>query len=439
MFDYWRIKLLYLKKKFEKSPLDLYSILEKTNDWNSQQYKNHQDERVRKLLGIIERDVEFYKNFLSQNFFKFQGMDDLQNNLPNITRELLLERKGEFINFKKYGYYIHATSGSTGIPLKVLVSNEAEAYRKASLHYFLNWWGIKPGERFVYLWGTLPQHTLKKKVSIFVKNKMHNRLFVNVFEINEINLLKTVREIMDFKPKYMRGYTSAFLELAHLMKKNNIIFKNSFCKVIVVTAETLTKNGRDLIEGTFGCKVANEYGSSEVGTMGFECPDGSIHLNEYCNYIRTDENGNVFITDLFNDAMPIINYQNKDRIEISKDACSCGRSSRVIRNINGRLTDSIICTDGKHVSCFILNSIMVNLNKTDEFKDYIQQFRFKQKGNQLFAEILPNGEFDQKIENIIRNEVRTQICSDLEVSILFVEKLSREKSGKLRFFERVNV
>ena len=44
---------------------------------------------------------------------------------------------------------------------------------------------------------------------------------------------------------------------------------------------------RRFIQDVFGVKVANEYGAADGGQFAFECPEGSLHVNEESVFMTT--------------------------------------------------------------------------------------------------------------------------------------------------------
>lgn len=436
MFNEFKLRIFYWMRGLSISPIKLYQQMKDVESWSKEQFQSHRIERLKKLFSIANMEVKYYHNGLPDDIDHVNLVEKMEN-LPIVSREKMDENREDFLNQKLQKFYNHTTSGSSGYPFKVLVSLKAKCLRVASLHYFLSWWGVNLGDKHVYVWGSTERNKVSKDIASYFKNLLQNRMYINVFEINENNINSILKSISGFKPKYMRGYVSAFVEIANIIKKKKIIFKNDFCAVIVVTAEVLFDEQKELIETVFGCKVANEYGSSEVGIIGFECPKGSVHLNEYCNYVRTNKNNNVLITDLFNYKMPIINYFNKDRLVISEKKCSCGRSTKIISSIQGRITDYIVREDGIKVSSFVLNFIIMEINNSEQYENSIKQFKFVQKNSELIAEIVANDNYTSDVDAIIIQLVKLNICPDVKVKIIHKEFIPREKSGKLLFFKRV--
>ena len=100
----------------------------------------------------------------------------------------------------------------------------------------------------------------------------------------------------------------------------------------------------------------NSYGLSEMCGPGvaFECPyKNGMHIWEDAflveildpltlEPIKPGETGELVITTLTREAMPILRYRTKDLTSLIEDQCECGRTHRRIRRITGRSDDMII-------------------------------------------------------------------------------------------------
>jgi phenylacetate-CoA ligase len=115
------------------------------------------------------------------------------------------------------------------------------------------------------------------------------------------------------------------------------------------------------IESILGCPVYDSYGSGEMGGLGFECPQHSgVHLNSdffVFEVVRDGEEvspgeaGEIVITGLTNFVMPLIRYEQRDRVVKGEEgACGCGSCLPRLRSIQGRLDDGLVAPDGSMVS-----------------------------------------------------------------------------------------
>lgn len=255
--------------------------------------------------------------------------------------------------------------------------------------------------------------------------------------MNDKTIFSYVKQIDDFDPKYIRSYKSGLYEFARLMEKHKLQFKKADLKVAIVTSETLLDSERKYIENILKCKVANEYGAAEGGFYACECPDGSMHINEETNFITTDINNNAIVTELFNNSMPLINFKNDDKILISNDYCTCGRTSRLIIRIEGRVGDYILCPDGTKKNSFVL-AYIIRESVEEGYKGSIKQYRVIQNENKFLMEFVPGENYTEEVSDIIKKRMHKEIGQEIEIEIKLVPQIKREKSGKLRIFIRAS-
>ena len=127
-------------------------------------------------------------------------------------------------------------------------------------------------------------------------------------------------------------------------------------KIAFLGAEPYTEETRKRLEELYGFDAFNSYGLSEMNGPGvaFECrnKDG-MHLWED-HYIievidpatgevlRDGEEGELVLTTLMREGMPIIRYRTGDITRVYPDPCSCGRTHRRISRIKGRSDDMLI-------------------------------------------------------------------------------------------------
>lgn len=132
--------------------------------------------------------------------------------------------------------------------------------------------------------------------------------------------------------------------------------KDTKLKIAFIGAEPHSEKTRLKIEELYGFKAYNSYGLSEMNGPGvaFECPHQTgLHIwedNFLVEIIDPDtlapmpdgEEGELVLTTLMRDGMPILRYRTKDLTRIVPGPCGCGRTHRRIDRIKGRTDDMMI-------------------------------------------------------------------------------------------------
>ncbi len=416
------------------SPNHILKFLMKSQYWTRGKMRNFQLEKLNNLIKFTNKSSSYYSKSFENNDLILSELNELPSKIPLISKKEIIENYPETRteNFTKK--YKHATSGSTGEPLISYISGNAEAYREACRMRFRSWWGIQEHDRNVYIGRA---YSINDGSLFFnVKKYLRRRLDIDIFHLSQNTIVKYYDDIEKFKPKFIRGYKSGILEFAELMDKNNLRFKNSKLKVAIVTAEVLFENERRYIEKILNCKVANEYGAVEAGLFACECSAGSMHINEESVYIYTNNKNEAIVTELFNDSIPLINYKNDDLILVSDKYCSCGVTSRIIKEVQGRVSGYIVKPDGSRINQLIIPIIFRKFYE-DKFKRMIRKYKVIQKGNTFIIKIIPLDNYNSECEDYVQKRMYEEIGNDINIKFEKVNEIKRNKNGKFTFFERI--
>ena len=171
------------------------------------------------------------------------------------------------------------------------------------------------------------------------------------------NTIRQIKFIRDFGTTAMHAIPSYVFRLYEVMQELNIDpRKDTKLKTLVIGAEPHTDAQRRKIEEILGVKAYNSFGMSEMSGPGvaFECTEqNGLHLWEdsyIMEIINPDtlepvpdgEVGELVLTTLDRDAMPLIRYRTRDLTRIIPGECPCGRTHRRIDRLKGRSDDMFI-------------------------------------------------------------------------------------------------
>jgi phenylacetate-CoA ligase len=112
-------------------------------------------------------------------------------------------------------------------------------------------------------------------------------------------------------------------------------FDFPFLREFLVAGEALSEKKRKRIESTWGdIRVSQDYGSTETGSLAGECSHGNLHLwadrfifelyDEEEDILKKAGEGQLVVSSLFREAMPLIRYNLGDYVRITYDSCECG-------------------------------------------------------------------------------------------------------------------
>ena len=132
-------------------------------------------------------------------------------------------------------------------------------------------------------------------------------------------------------------------------------------KVLIATGEPLDEPTRSYVERRLGSPVCQMYGSNETGSLALDCLEGrGLHifsdravvevLSKDGRQVRPGENGEIVVSELLNEGMPLLRYKMRDLGYSSSEMCSCGRSLPLLKSVEGRQIDCIVTPDGRLVT-----------------------------------------------------------------------------------------
>ncbi len=170
------------------------------------------------------------------------------------------------------------------------------------------------------------------------------------------NSLKQIQLMQDFNTTVIHITPSYALHLVQVVEEQGIDPHSLDVRSAFLGAEPYSEGVKNKIEEQWGVKAFNSYGMSEMNGPGvaFECVHAcGMHLWEdfYIPEIinpETGENlpdgeeGELVLTHINREAMPIIRYRTRDLTRIIPEPCACGRTHRRIDRIKGRSDDMMI-------------------------------------------------------------------------------------------------
>jgi len=430
--QYVKLPLIQLLgRKFPK----YYKELKKTQYLPLEKLKEIQFLKFKAILEIAYNHVEFYRELYDNANIKpsdIKSLDDISK-LPIITKRNLKEAYPEkTINEKinKKQILINSTSGSTGKPFEFALNWEKkdriEALKMRNFEYV----NYGYGRKFFSLWGFSP--------NLSFVSKLYQKFILKRILLSSLNLTEDVKEkysmiLMENPYSFLDGYSSGLIYLAKYMISKN--YKANLCGVLS-TAETLIPEHRKLLEKAYGCKVFNRYGTREFGDIAIECVEHKgLHVNMESFIVEIvdkngypcnpGEEGRIIITDLDNKVMPFIRYDTEDSASYISDRCSCGRSSILLGQPSGRIVDTIVTPEGKHLSFgfFVL-----------KFEEYpiVDQFQVVQiDKNNIKLKIVKNPSFTEKEFKPLLDCI-IDYCKPMNVHVKYVKEIPPEPSGKMR-------
>jgi phenylacetate-CoA ligase len=308
------------------------------------------------LKKVVERayeNVPYYKNLFDNLKLKPDDIKSLKDieKLPFTTKSDLRDAYpfGMFAVPEEEIIEVHTSSGTTGKPT-------VSGYTLKDLEI----WGEVMGRAL-----TMAGAGKKDKIQncygygLFTGGLgVHygtQTIGATVIPISAGNTQRQIEIMEDFKTSIITCTPSYALYLAEVLEKNGVDIKNLNLKAGVFGAEMWTEEMRKSIEERLNISALNIYGLTEIIGPGVaqECEEkNGLHIFEDHFYpeiidpnteetLGEGERGELVLTTLTRDGMPIIRFRTKDITALRKEKCDCGRTIVRMDRITGRTDDML--------------------------------------------------------------------------------------------------
>lgn len=395
---------------------------------------------LRRLLTFAATRRPFHaERFAAAGIDPARAMpDDLQRLTPLSKADLRANLDRLVVRDIPGGVHRMSTGGSSGQPLTFFVDRSRQAADQAARARSRRWFGIEPGERELYLWGSPLELSRQDRVKR-LRDRLYNHRLLDAFALTPARMSAYLAELRRFDPVHVFGYPSSLARLARHAREQGGSTPgerpNASLRAVFVTGEVLDPADRRDIEAYFHVPVANGYGSREAGFIAHECPHGRLHvtadsmivelLDEQGQPVASDERGEVVVTHLEAFGMPFIRYRTGDVACWDPRPCPCGRKLPVLQRIEGRRTDMLRTADGGHAHAL---SVMYVLRESP----LVREFKVRQRSNlDLDVLLVPAA----PVDDVHRRSLTTDLSRRLGgvgVNLTFVDAIPPDPSGKHR-------
>jgi phenylacetate-CoA ligase len=349
-------------------------------------------------------------------------LDDVRR-LPFTTKQDLRDSYPDGLNAVPTEQMVrmHVSSGTTGTPT-VIYHTAAD----------ICWWSSLVA-RCMHMTGMRSTDVFQNTTSygLFTGGLgMHygaERLGCLAIPMGAGNTQRQLKLIQDFKVTALHIIPSYALYLANYCHQNGIDPKGLGLRIALVGAEPYSEETRRRLEDIFGFKAFNSYGLSEMNGPGvaFECgQQAGMHLWEdaYLAEIidpetlepaKPGEVGELVLTTLCREGMPIVRYRTRDLSRFIPGACPCGREHVRIDRITGR-SDDLIIIKGVNIYPMQIEQVLMSLPEVGqnylielESEGPIDQIRVKVevKEAHFVEDMRALNSLKQKIAHKLRDEI----------------------------------
>ena len=258
------------------------------------------------------------------------------------------------------------------------------------------------------------------------------------------NSEKQLMYMQDFKTSLLVATPSYALRLAEVARQNGIDPKTDLhIKIALVGSELLTDAMREEMHLAWGRDVliTSNYGMSELmgpGVSGECLQHCGMHINEDYfipeiidsatgEVLPAGEKGELVITCIKKEGLPLIRYRTKDVTRLFYEPCACGRTTVRMENLSGR-SDDMLKIRGVNVFPGQIEEVVLSVEELgphyeiiverDGYTDKLTVRVELNKETDSFAEL-------QRIEMTTRNKLKVVLGLDAKIRLESPNTLQR--------------
>ena len=310
-------------------------------------------ERLQNTVKWVYERVPMYRQRLDERTIRPQDIQSLRDiaRLPFTVKDDLRDHYpyGLFAVPMRDVVRIHASSGTTGRPTVVGYTREdLDMWSEAMARLIVMAGGcaddiVQISFGYGLFTGALGLHQGWEKVG------------ASVVPISSGNTERQINLMRDFGVTALVATPSNAMYMCEVAEKMGAL-KDLKLRIGVFGAEGSTEEMRAQLEKRWGIIATENYGLSEIvgpGVAG-ECTcKCGMHINEdlfYCEIVDPEtgeplpdgELGELVITPLKKQALPLLRYRTHDMTRIFREPCACGRTTARMQKIAGRSDDMLI-------------------------------------------------------------------------------------------------
>lgn len=381
----------------------------------------YQEKEVLRLLGYLREFSPFYKAWFKKHGIAENQVQSLEafSQIPPVTKEDLQEHNWEFlcVDKSKIAEYT-TTSGTLGRPV-IIALTEKDLQRLSYNEYISFCCADGTGSDIYQLMLTLDRQFM---AGMAYYNGIR-KLGAGVLRVGPGVPSMQWENIRRIQPTTIVGVPSFIVKLIAYAKEHHIDVNETSVKKAVCIGENIRNTDFSLnvlgkkITEQWNIRLYSTYASTEMQTAFTECKagQGGHHhpellyvelLDENNQPVAPGEEGEVTITTLGVEGMPLLRYKTGDICQYHYEACSCGRHTLRLSPVIGRKKQMI-----KYKGTTLYPPALFDLlNDMEDVKEFVVEVYSNELGtDEILLHLWPreeSEEMDRKIKSYLQAKLR---------------------------------
>ncbi|MDI3534515.1 MAG: phenylacetate-CoA ligase [Thermosediminibacterales bacterium] len=404
-------------------------------------------ERLKHIVNYVYEKIPFYRQAFDRINLSPQDIKSLKDieKIPFTTKEDLRDNYpyGMFAVPMKDVVRIHASSGTTGRPTVV-------GYTRKDLD---TWTELVA--RMAFMAGAREQDIAQISFGYGLFTGalgLHyglEKIGASVVPVSSGNTERQINLMRDFGSTVLVSTPSYALYMVEVAEEMGVKRKDIHLRLGLFGAEGSTKEMRNEIERRWGITATQNYGLSEVigpGVSG-ECEEKEgMHIAEDHFLVEIidpatgrkldfGEKGELVITTLTKEALPLLRYRTRDITSLNPEPCRCGRTLIRMSQVEGRSDDMLIIR-GVNVFPSQIESVLMNIKGVGPHYELVVTKKGYMDELTVNVELSDGDMLDkyQKLEelrSLVRYKLKSVLQIDARVNLVEPRSLARFE-GKAR-------
>ena len=395
-----------------------------------------QARKLQQLVRYVAKHSPFYKELFAKNNISVEdirNLDDLQK-IPTTHKEDLQKRNDDFLCVEKYKIIDYSsTSGTLGSPVTIaLTENDLGRLSYNECSSFACAGGTSDDIYQLML-------TLDRQ---FMAGMAYysgiRRMGAGIIRLGPGVPSLQWETIMRLKPTAIVAVPSFIIKLIAFAKEHNIDMNSSSVKKAICIGENIRNTDFSLsilgkkITDSWNIQLYSTYASTEMQTAFTECsafkgghmqPELIIleMLDENDQPVKAGEPGEVTITTLGVEGMPLLRYKTGDICLHFDEPCACGRNSTRLSSIVGRKKQMI-----KYKGTTLYPPALFEmLNEMEDIHDFVAEVYSNEMGtDEVLIHIVP-ASLTEECDRTIRANLQARLRVSPHVKYITAEEIQK--------------
>lgn len=405
--------------------------------------------QMERLKTTLQRcmNAPFYNKRFEEHGLKpedIRSLEDLRK-IPFTTKQDLRDNYpfGMSVVPLEQVVRLHSSSGTTGTPTVILHTQKDLDEWANAVARCLYMVGLRPGDIFqnssgygMFTGGLGFQYGAE-------------RLGMLTVPAAAGNTKRQIKFITDFGTTALHAIPSYAGRLYEVMEEMGIDpRRDTKLRTLIIGAEPHSDQQRRRIEDMLGVKAYNSFGMSEMCGPGvaFECPEqNGMHIwedyyiveivdPETLEPVPEGEVGELILTTINREAMPLLRYRTRDLTRILPGECPCGRHHKRLDRMKGRSDDMMIL---KGVNIFPIQIENILMQFKELGSDYLITLTNLEANDEMTVEVELNEFIDdygfmQRLTKEITRQLKDEILITPTVKLVPKGSLPKQEGKAVR-------